>query len=114
MSRPLMLLDTASLYFRAFYGVPDRRTRTPIPDQCGQRSDGHDRPPDPRVLPATVIACWDDDWRPDFRVDLLPSYKEHRVARADQEEVPDALQEQIPLIEALLVAVGIPKVGMPG
>ncbi len=61
-----------------------------------------------------MIACWDDDWRPDFRVELLPSYKEHRVAQADQEEVPDALQEQLPLIEALLVAVGIPKVGVPG
>ena len=110
-----MLLDTASLYFRAFYGVPDRRTKdTDPPTNAASGLMDMIARLIREYSPATVIACWDDDWRPDFRVDLLPSYKEHRVARADQEEVPDALQEQIPLIEALLVAVGIPKVGMPG
>ena len=64
--------------------------------------------------PASVVACWDNDWRPEFRVELLPSYKEHRVAAEESEEVPDDLQEQIPLIEALLVAAGIPPVGVDG
>lgn len=103
------------MYFRAFYGVPDRRTKdTDPPTNAASGLMDMIARLIREYSPATVIACWDDDWRPDFRVDLLPSYKEHRVARADQEEVPDALQEQIPLIEALLVAVGIPKVGMPG
>lgn len=110
-----MLLDTASLYFRAFFGVPDTRKSAGAPptnaasgllDMIARLVREHS--------PGAVVACWDDDWRPDFRVNLIPSYKEHRVAAGDQEEVPESLQEQIPLIEALLVAVGIPPVGVPG
>jgi len=113
--RPLMLLDTASLYFRAFYGVPDRR-RTPDAPATNAASGLIDMIA--RLIreysPRSVIACWDDDWRPQFRVSLLPTYKEHRVAGGDAEDVPDALQEQLPLIEALLVGLGIPRVGVPG
>ncbi|MCU0278528.1 MAG: 5'-3' exonuclease [Candidatus Nanopelagicales bacterium] len=115
MPGPLMLLDTASLYFRAFFGVPDRRPAPSAPptnaasgllDMIARLVRDHQ--------PDRLIACWDDDWRPAFRVDLIPSYKEHRVATGDAEEVPDALAEQIPLIEALLVAIGVPRVGVPG
>lgn len=109
-----MLLDTASLYFRAFYGVPDRRASPSAPptnaaagllDMIARLIREHS--------PGSVIACWDADWRPGWRVELIPSYKAHRVAHGDQEEVPAALQEQIPLIEALLVAIGLVPVGMP-
>lgn len=112
---PLLLLDTASLYFRAFFGVPDTRKSPSHPptnaasgllDMIARLLRDHS--------PGAVVACWDDDWRPQFRVDLLPTYKEHRVATGDQEQVPDALQEQIPLIEALLVAAGMPPVGVAG
>ena len=110
-----MLLDTASLYFRAFYGVPDTRRTADAPppnaaagllDMLARLIREH--------RPGAVIACWDDDWRPQWRVDLIGSYKEHRVATGDEEEVPDALQEQIPLIEAALVGLGTPPVGVPG
>lgn len=110
-----MLLDTASLYFRAFYGVPDRRkSDTDPPTNAASGLLDMIARLIREYSPRGVIACWDDDWRPAFRVDLLPSYKEHRVARADEEDVPDLLQEQLPLIEALLVAVDIPRVGVPG
>ncbi len=108
-----MLLDTASLYFRAFFGVPDRRRTADAPptnaasgllDMLARLIREH--------RPAAVVACWDNDWRPQWRVDLIPSYKEHRVATGDEEEVPDALQEQIPLIEAALIGLGIPVVGV--
>jgi 5'-3' exonuclease len=114
-SQPLMLLDTASLYFRAFYGVPDRRVGPGAPatnaasgllDMIARLIRDHS--------PGSLVAAWDNDWRPQFRVERLPSYKEHRVASGDAEEVPEALQEQIPLIEALLVAAGIPPVGVDG
>lgn len=110
-----MVLDTASLYFRAFYGVPDTRKSPQHPptnaasgllDMIARLVRDH--------TPGAVVACWDDDWRPQFRVELVPSYKSHRVETGDTEDVPDALQEQIPLIEALLVAAGIPPVGVPG
>lgn len=110
-----MLLDTASLYFRAFYGVPDRRTSPDAPptnaasgllDMVARLMREHS--------PGAVVACWDNDWRPAFRVALVPSYKQHRVATGDAEEMPDELTEQIPLIEAMLVAAGIPPVGVDG
>ena len=76
-----MLLDAASLYFRAFYGVPESITApdgTPVNAVrgfCDMVS---------RLLterrPARLVACLDLDWRPAFRVDALPSYKAHRVA----------------------------------
>ena len=64
-----------------------------------------------------MVACWDDDWRPQWRVDLIPSYKEHRVvevvtAGPDVEEVPDPLEAQIPLIRQTLGALGIPIIGV--
>lgn len=115
MTGPVMLLDTASLYFRAFFGVPDTR-RTPDAPPTNAASGLLDMIA--RLLreqrPGAVVSCWDNDWRPAFRVDALPSYKEHRVATGDAEQVPDLLQEQIPLIEALLVAAGIPPIGADG
>src|SRR6218665_1118732 len=113
-----MLLDTASLYFRAFYGVPDKVTApdgSPINaargllDMIAKLVTTYE--------PTHLIACWDDDWRPQWRVDLIPSYKAHRVAEvtaqgADVEEVPDPLEIQIPVIRAELAALGIPVVGV--
>jgi 5'-3' exonuclease len=68
--------------------------------------------------PATnLVACFDTDWRPQWRVDLVPEYKAHRVAAAegpDAEEVPDALAPQVPVIEAVLDAVGIARAGVAG
>jgi 5'-3' exonuclease len=66
--------------------------------------------------PAEVVACWDEDWRPQWRVDLIPSYKTHRVAEVvvvgpDVEVIPDPLTVQVPIIEAALEALGIPVVG---
>ncbi len=63
--------------------------------------------------PTHVACCWDDAWRPDWRVDLVPSYKAHRVAYGDVEEVPEALTQQVPWIRATLDALGLPIVGAP-
>ncbi len=109
-----MLLDTASLYFRAFFGVPDTRKSAQAPptnaasgllDMIARLIREH--------RPCALVACWDDAWRPAWRVQLIPSYKQHRVASGDEEEMPPALREQIPLIEALLVGLGLPPVGVP-
>lgn len=114
--RVLMLLDTPSLYFRAFHGVPESVTApdgTPVNAVRGlidmittlvrRRS------------PAGIAACMDADWRPAFRVAVLPAYKAHRVA-ADgvTEQVPEALTAQLPVIEQVLDAVGIARIGVPG
>lgn len=116
----LLLLDTASLYFRAFFGVPDS-VRAPdgtpvnavrgLMDFISRLVGEYD--------PTHLACCWDDDWRPQWRVDLISSYKAHRVvaerpgSTPDVEEVPDPLETQVPVIEAVLAAYGIAKVGHP-
>jgi 5'-3' exonuclease len=74
--------------------------------------------------PSRLVVCLDLDWRPQFRVDLIPSYKAHRVAfetggavpadEPDVEEVPDDLSPQVDMIMELLDAFGIPTAGATG
>jgi 5'-3' exonuclease len=115
-----MLLDTASLYFRAFFGVPDSITApdgTPVNAVRGLLDFIARLVEDYR--PTHLACCWDDDWRPQWRVDLLPTYKAHRVERPrpgelpDVEEVPDPLEVQVPVIREVLAALGIAVVGAP-
>lgn len=119
-ARSLMLLDTASLYFRAYYGVPDS-VRAPdgtpvnavrgLLDFIARLVQDHG--------PDDLVACMDFDWRPQWRVELIPSYKAHRVAEEaetgpDAEEVPDTLSPQVPVIDEVLDALGIARVGAAG
>ena len=113
----LMLLDTASLYFRAYYGVPDSITApdgTPVNAVRGLLEFiAHliaVRSPD------RLVACLDADWRPAFRVALLPSYKAHRLDNpaTGAENIPAALQAQVPIIIDVLTALGLAHVGVPG
>jgi 5'-3' exonuclease len=114
----LMLLDTASLYFRAYFGVPESVRApdgTPVNAVRGLLDFIDRLVKDHR--PDRLVACMDADWRPHWRVELIPSYKAHRVAEErpagpDEEEVPDTLSPQVPVIEAVLDAVGIARVGV--
>ncbi|WP_254792994.1 5'-3' exonuclease [Streptomyces sp. CC77] len=121
VTRRLMLLDTASLYFRAYFGVPDTVRApdgTPVNAVRGLLDFIARLVQDHR--PDELVACMDADWRPGWRVALIPSYKAHRVAvetpagEADEEEVPDTLSPQVPVIEAVLDALGIARVGVAG
>lgn len=117
MTSRMMLLDSASLYFRAFYGVPDTVKApdgSPINAVRGFLDIIAKLVTDYR--PDALVACWDDDWRPRWRVDLIPSYKAHRVAKVvpggvDVEETPEALVAQVPVIREVLDAIGIPIIG---
>jgi len=116
----LMVLDTASLYFRAFYGVPSS-IKAPDGTQVNavrglldfiSRLVADHQPTD-------LIAAWDDDWRPEFRVAAIPSYKAHRVVEVssvdgDGEDVPDELAHQVELIIEVLELIGIARLGAPG
>jgi 5'-3' exonuclease len=115
----LVLLDAATLYFRAFHALPSTITApdgTPVGavrgflDMVAMLTA--------RLRPAQLVACWDDDWRPQWRVDLLPSYKAHRVVGGPgeeaAEEVPEGLGPQVEAIADLLAALGVPRVGAPG
>ncbi len=113
----LLLLDTASLYFRAFFGVPESITApdgTPVNAVRGLL-DFIARLVTDRS-PQRLVACLDADWRPAFRVELLPTYKAHRLAdpARNVEEVPAALEAQVPIILDVLSALGIAHVGVAG
>jgi 5'-3' exonuclease len=64
--------------------------------------------------PTEVACCWDNSWRPAWRVALIPSYKAHRVKYSDVELVPEELVAQVPLIREVLAALGLPVVGVDG
>jgi 5'-3' exonuclease len=114
-----MILDTPSLYFRAFFGIPESMTAPDgmpvnavrgLIDMIATLVRNH--------RPAELIATMDADWRPAFRVAAIPTYKAHRLAEGDttgvEEQVPDTLVPQIPVIERVLDAVGIARLESPG
>ena len=116
VNRPnLQLFDTASLYFRAFFGLP-----ASLKAQDGQSVNAVRGLLDfmakfiTDYRPTHAAACWDNSWRPAWRVDLVPSYKAHRVLSGQLEVVPDELTPQVPLILAVLDALGIAVVGADG
>jgi 5'-3' exonuclease len=112
-----MLLDAPSLYFRAFFGVPDS-VRAPDGTPINAVRGLLDFIATLVKLrrPTHLVACLDFDWRPAFRVAAIPSYKAHRVATpgADAEEVPDDLELQVPIMLEVLDALGLVHLGMAG
>lgn len=113
MTRPLLLVDSASLYFRAYFGVPESAARAPDGSPVNAVRGFLDmvtflirtRNPD------RIVCALDEDWRPAWRVKLIDSYKTHRLAVDGAEEVPDTLSPQVPIILSILDAFGIAAVG---
>src|SRR4051812_5995318 len=95
-SRPLLLVDAASLYFRAYFGVPESAARAPdgspvnavkgFLDMLATLVRGR--------RPGRVACALDLSWRPAWRVALIDSYKRHRLAPDGGEEVPANLVPQ--------------------
>ncbi|MGB3955259.1 MAG: flap endonuclease, partial [Brooklawnia sp.] len=129
---PTLIVDTASLYFRAYYGVSASLT-----DEAGHPVNAVHGLLDmlARLVqiysPAALVCAWDDDWRPAWRVELVPSYKTHRLAtpevlagaaaeavtegtEANLEIVEDDLARQVPWIVDCLTAAGLCVAGAPG
>ena len=110
----LMLLDSASLWYRAYYGMPDTLLApdgTPIHAVRGFIDMSA------RLIgiykPDRIVACLDGDWRPTWRVELFPDYKANRLEEeGDEEEEPETLTPQIPILLDLLDLFGIPVVGV--
>ncbi|GAA1463778.1 5'-3' exonuclease [Williamsia maris] len=120
MTAPVMLLDGASLWFRAFHGIPEKIT---APD--GRPVNAIRGFVDMiavlvnREHPRRLVVCLDYDWRPKFRTDLIPSYKAQRVAEVvadgnSVEEVPDTLTPQVDMIADFLTAAGLASAGAHG
>ena len=125
---PMLLLDSASLYYRSFYALPDSMT---APDGRPHNAIRGFLSTITRLTrqyrPSAVVACWDEDWRPGWRVDLLPSYKTHRLesggpesnaseplGQAVAEQTPDALVPQAEAIAQIVAAMGLARPGSAG
>jgi 5'-3' exonuclease len=114
-----MLLDSASMYFRAFFGVPEIKAPDGTPVNAVRGFLDFISRLVEQYQPTDLVCCWDDDWRPQWRVDLIPSYKAQRVVTEnvvgpDVEEVPDPLEIQVPVITDVLAALGLAVRGAAG
>jgi 5'-3' exonuclease len=110
----LMLLDSASLWYRAYYGMPDTLL---APDGTPVNAIRGYLDMTARLIgmysPSRIVACIEGDWRPSWRVDLFPDYKANRLEEdGEGEEEPDLLTPQIPILLDLLDEFGIPMVGV--
>lgn len=125
MTGPVLLLDGASMWFRSYFGVPSSITAPdgrPVNAVRGFLDSVATLVT--QFQPDRLVVCLDLDWRPQFRVDLIPSYKAHRVAEegssvgqvgeSDVEEVPDDLSPQVDVIMEVLGAYGIATAGAEG
>jgi len=116
-----LYFDSATLYYRAFFAVPSS-VRAPDGTPSGAIRGFLDMVSTlVTQFPADhVVFAWDDDWRPQWRVDLIPSYKTHRlepdsrVVGTQEEAVPDDLSPQISAIAQILDAIGMPRLGEIG
>jgi len=61
--------------------------------------------------PRAIVVATDKDWRPAFRVDVLPSYKTHRLLQGN---MPPELEPQEPIIHKVLAAIGVEVMGAEG
>ena len=113
MGAQWMLIDGSSLMFRAFYGIPAAAFRAPngMPinavrgflDMMGRLVSGR--------KPQRLAVATDEDWRPAFRVKVMPSYK---TARLDRGAMPDELAPQEPVLWDVLRAIGVEVIGAAG
>ena len=109
-----MLLDSASLWYRAYYGMPDTLlSPTGMPVNAIRGYLDMTARLISMYSPNRIVACIEGDWRPSWRVDLFPAYKANRLEDdSDVEEEPETLTPQIPVLLDLLDAFGIPMVGV--
>lgn len=122
-----LVLDTASLYYRAYYALPESMT---APDGFPHNAIRGFLSTMSRLVERTgapnLACCWDASWRPQWRVDLVPSYKTHRLAEPSAsdpdgqgeddgaEAEPDTLGPQVSAIADILDAMGICRPSITG
>jgi len=112
VSGAALLVDCSSLAYRAYHSVP------PLLAPDGREVHAalglfnflirllEDR------QPSVLHVALDDDWRPQFRVDALPTYKTHRLAGEGEPE--DTVGVQIAIAAALLEEMGVSVARAPG
>lgn len=108
-----MLVDIATVYYRAYYSMPESLK---APD--GRQINAVRGTLDALMHfvdtyePEHLITAWDFAWRPEWRVELLPTYKTARVAAADEEQMPDTLSDQVDSVRQILEELGVACIGV--
>src|SRR5438876_12284456 len=100
----LLLIDYSSLLFRSFHTLPPSIPMHAVYGFLNMLA---------RLVtdrsPQHLAIAVDEDWRPAFRVDALPSYKTHRLS-----DEPDPIGPQESLGREVLTALGVAVVGAEG
>ena len=115
MTGQLTVLDTPSLWYRAFHGIPDSVVSPrgePVNALRGTLDMVSRLIRDTR--PSRLVACLDADWRPAFRVAAVPSYKLHRTLAGGAEDEPPTLGLQVRALLEVFAALGLAVVGCAG
>ena len=116
----LLLLDSASLWYRAFYGLPQSMVSpSGLPVNAIRGYLDSIARMAVTYQPDRIVACLDGDWRPSWRTDLIPEYKANRIEEesddgslSDAAEELEILEAQVPVIMEVLDAIGIPLIGI--
>jgi 5'-3' exonuclease len=110
-----LLIDAPSLIYRAFFSTPDT-IRAPdgtlvnaahgFLGMLARLIEVHD--------PQRICCAADADWRPQWRVRLIATYKTHRTEPGSvQQEADERLAVQVPIAYRLLELCGIRVMGWP-
>ncbi len=117
------MLDSATLYYRAFHALPTTMTAPDgTPNNAVRGFFDALAGLVTRLQPTHLVCAWDADWRPQFRVDLWPGYKTHRLEPTDTddsadtvaEQAPDDLAPQVDVIARVLDELRICRIGVAG
>ena len=109
----LLLLDSASLWYRAYFGMPDTLVSPKgLPINAIKGFLDMTSKLIVQYSPNRFVACLEGDWRPSWRVDLFPGYKLNRLDETGAEEEPDTLSPQIPILLDVLDAFGFASLGV--
>lgn len=114
MARTLVV-DIATMYYRSFYSLPETIVSPKgVPINAIRGSLDALFMFIEQYQPTNIITCWDYDWRPDWRVELIDSYKTARTEDDGGSTIPDSLSDQVEMLHDLLIEIGMPVVGVEG
>ena len=98
-------MDAASLLYRAYHAIPEMRAPDGAKIHAAHGFLGFLTRLIPDRKADRLIVALDNDWRPAFRVEALPTYKTHRLAGPD--DPPDDVGLQFPVLLEIFDAIGI-------
>src|SRR5438046_6406359 len=113
MAADWMLIDGSSVMFRAFFGIPVGAFKAPDGQPVNAVRGFLDMLA--RLItdrkPRAIVVATDEDWRPAFSVDVIPSYK---TARLERGAMPPELEPQEPIIREVRGAIGVDVIRAEG